>query len=333
MSRHFLMILLGSLLFTSCTNKSNPSNELHLYTTLDEPIAQKLYSAFEAETGVHINFVRLSTGEAAARIETERNNPQASLWVGGVGLGHIQAKKKGLTEPYIPQGSEEIPAQFKDAENYWTGLYLGVLCLVANKNKAKELGISAPSSWEDLLQPKLKGQLQFANPGTSGTAYTIITTLISLYGEEKAFEFLKKVHANISQYPRSGTAPAKNAVLGETAVAVGYAHDNIRLINENKAPLDITFPKEGSGYEIASVSLLKGAKQPVLAKKLYDWLYTKKAVQILADFYVVPLLSKGIQLREHSVDPQKVKLVHTNIEWDGQNKDRLVEKWNDRINK
>ena len=72
-------------------------NTLSAYTTVEEPLAKAIFDLFEAETGIKVSFVRLSGGEAIARMEAERANPQASIWFGGVGLDHITAKQKDLT--------------------------------------------------------------------------------------------------------------------------------------------------------------------------------------------------------------------------------------------
>ena len=69
------------------------------YTTLDEPTARAVFQQFEKDTDIEVRFVRLSTGEAVARLEAEKRNPQVSIWFGGVGIGHIRAKNKGLTIP------------------------------------------------------------------------------------------------------------------------------------------------------------------------------------------------------------------------------------------
>jgi len=276
MKKLFLFTLMASLFFlTSFDAQAKKEKSLFVYVSMDEPIAKRLLEAYKKETGKKVEFVRLSTGEAAARITTEKYNPPASLWLGGVGLFHEQIKQKGLSTPYKPKGTEKIEARFRDPQNYWTGLYLGALCFTYNKKELARRKLIAPDSWQSLLDPKFKGHVQMANPGTSGTAYNAMTTLIGIYGEEKAFDYLKKLNKNISQYTRSGSAPAKNAVLGETVVALGYAHDAIRLMREDKAPLGMSFPKEGVGYEIASISVIKGAKQIPQAKKLYDWMYTK----------------------------------------------------------
>jgi len=196
--------------FSGC-KKSTPG--LFAYVSLDEEIAQDLMSTYEKETGVKVQFVRLSTGEASARLEAEKNNPQASIWVGGVGLVHAEAKEKGLTTPYNSPQTQKVPAAFRDKDGYWNGLYLGLLAFAANTEQLKTRGLTAPEQWSDLLDPKWKGLIQIPNPGTSGTSYNLITTLIAKTDEAKAFDYLKKLHNNVSQYTRSGMAPRKKRCL------------------------------------------------------------------------------------------------------------------------
>ena len=319
------------LFFTACSSQA-PKNELFIYSTMDEPLIQKLSKAYLEETGNKLQFVRLSTGEAAARIDAEKKNPQASLWLGGIALNHQQLKERGLSEAYQPLVWSEIPNEYKDPQSFWTGLYIGILAFASNKEQLKKLESEAPRSWAELTNKKFKNQIQLAHPGTSGTSYNVMAALIAKDGEKSAFDFFQKLHANVSQYTRSGSAPAKNAAIGETAVAVGYAHDIARLIHEDKAPLELSFPKEGTGYEIASISLIKGGKQQELAKDFYNWMYSKTASQILADYYVYPLIQNGVQMKEKSINPAAFPLIHFDIDWAGKNRERLVNQWNEKIN-
>jgi ABC-type Fe3+ transport system, periplasmic component len=197
-----LLAILGLLTLPAAAQQ-----KVTVYTTLFEPTARLVFAEFEKDTGIRVEWVRLSSGEAVARLDAERNNPQASIWFGGVGLNHIEAKQKGLTEPYVSPNIENIPAQFRDPDHYWTGIYVGPLTFISNTERLKELGIDPPTSWADLLNPKLKGEIQMANPGTSGTAYNVVATLVQLWGEDEAFEYLAKLHQNIQQYTRSGTRP------------------------------------------------------------------------------------------------------------------------------
>jgi iron(III) transport system substrate-binding protein len=168
-------------------------NSVSAYTTLEEPLAKELFEQFQKETGITVSFVRLSGGEAVARLEAEKAKPQASIWVGGVGLDHITAKSKGLTEPYRSREATNTPADYKDPQNYWIGLYVGPLTFVTNLDKAKEFGLTPPKSWADLLKPQYKGYIRMANPNNSGTAYNVVTTIRTLNNkdENKAFDYLK----------------------------------------------------------------------------------------------------------------------------------------------
>ncbi len=309
------------------------TGSVNAYTTLEEPLAAKLFQLFEEETGIKVNFVRLSGGEAVARLEAEAANPQASIWVGGVGLDHITAKSKGLTTPYISRYTSKTPAQFRDPDNYYIGLYVGPLTFVTNTDRAKELGIEPPTSWADLLKPEYKGYIRMANPNTSGTAYNVLTTILDVYGtEDKMIEYMKALDKNIDQYTKSGSAPGKSVATGEIPVAIGYAHDQVKL-KAAGSPIVITAPSEGTGYELASMSLVKGGPDPVNAKKLYDWVLSSPVAQkTFTEWYVV-LVADGAVKHPDALSINDIKTVNEDMAWDGDkvNKTRLLDRWTNEI--
>lgn len=324
-----LMFLAVSMIMLSLTVPSFAAKDRILaYTTLDEPLARAVFEAYEKDTGVKVEWVRLSTGEAVARMEAERKNPQVDIWFGGVGLGHIEAKDKGLTTPYVSPNAKNIPAKFKDKDGYWTGIYAGALCFVSNINRLKELGVEAPKSWADALKPEFKGHIQMANPASSGTAYNVIATVVQLWGEEKGFEYMRDLHKNISQYTKSGSAPGKNAAIGEIPVGIGYAHDQVKLVSQGY-PLVITFPSEGTGFEVASISLVKGGPNPELAKRLIDWALTERAAKLYAAECVVPFVD--VPLKKGAIPISQVNTINQDDVWAAANSERLIERWQNEI--
>ena len=118
-----------------------------------------------------------------------------------------------------------------------------------------------------------------ADPNSSGTAYTLLATIVQLMGEEKGFEYLKALHKNVNQYTKSGAAPAKAMALGETTVGIAFMHDIVTMVVD-KAPIKVVAPCEGTGYEIGSMSIIKGAKNMDSAKKFYDWALTPAAQKL-----------------------------------------------------
>ena len=119
--------------------------------------------------------------------------------------------------------------------------------------------VPPPACWKDLAKPIYAGDVQMANPNASGTAYTAIATLVQVFGEEDAFKLLKDMHKNISSYSRQGVGPIKATARGENMVAVAFIHD---VVTEAQGgfPVKSVAPCEGTGYEIGSMSIVKGAR-------------------------------------------------------------------------
>jgi len=301
------------------------------YTTFEEPLAKELFDRFEEETGIKVEWVRLSTGEATARLEAERENPQASIWAGGVGLGHIEAKQKGLTTPYRSPSLANTPAEYIDPGFFWAGLYIGPIAFATNIDRAEELGLEAPQGWFDIIDSKYEKLVRVANPNTSGTAYNVITTLLDIFHGDEAltFMFLEQLDSSIEQYTKSGSAGGKSCAIGEIPFAIGYAHDLVRLQAQG-APIEITVPEEGTGFEIASMSLVKDGPEPVNAKKLYNFLLSKEAQEIFASWYVVPV-SKNAPQEAIAIDVNKLNTVEQDLVWDAANRERLVGRWTREI--
>jgi iron(III) transport system substrate-binding protein len=156
MKKIVVLAVLVLLCVTMIAGNSLAAEKVKAYTTMEEPLAKALFEQFEKETGIVVEWVRLSSGEAVARIEAEKANPQASIWVGGVGTLHIDAKNKGLTAPYNSRMAGSIPDQFRDPEKFWIGLYVGPIAFCINTNRSAELNLPLPASWADIVNPSTR---------------------------------------------------------------------------------------------------------------------------------------------------------------------------------
>ncbi len=101
-------------------------------------------------------------------------------------------------------------------------------------------------------------------------------------GEDKAYDYLKKLNENVSQYTKSGSAPVKSAARGETGIGIVFMHDAVSMTAEG-FPIKSVAPCEGTGYEIGSMSIIKGAKNLENAKKWYDWALTAEVQSHMKD--------------------------------------------------
>ena len=252
-------------------------------TTTANAMCETETQAFAKKYDVKTTFVRNGSGSTLAKIEAEKRNPQADVWYGGTLDPHSQAGEMDLLEPYKSPKLSEIMPQFQDPAkrkgNYSSAVYIGILGFGVNKDRLKEKGLPIPTCWKDLTKPEYKGEIQIADPQSSGTAYTALATFDQLWGNEQAFDYLKKLNANISQYTKSGIAPARNAARGESAIGIGFLHD-YSLEVENGAPLELIAPCEGTGYEIGGISILKNARNMDNAKLFVDFVLSKEAQEL-----------------------------------------------------
>jgi iron(III) transport system substrate-binding protein len=214
------------------------------------------------------------------------------------------------------------------------GIYMGALGFSFNTELLKKKGLAPPRCWADLLQPALKGEVQMANPASSGTAYTAVATIMQVMGEAKGFEYLKKLHANINQYTKSGVAPAKAVARGETLVGISFIHD---VVTEAVAgfPVGSAAPCEGTGYEIGSMSIVSGARNLEGARRFADWALTAPAQSLgaRAKQFQVPS-NRGAEIPPEAPKLSEIKLIDYDFKKYGSSVERrrLLDKWEKEIN-
>lgn len=306
---------------------------LHMYTAFDTDQAKYYIDAFEKETGINVEWVRMSSGEVLARIEAEAANPQTSVWYAGSNTSHINAASKGLLEPYKPNTDFELSELFHAKDWAWTGFYTGAIGFVSNKNFLEEHNLEAPTSWSHLLNPAFEKNIAMAYPYTSGTAYTTYATLIQMIGLEETLDWWEEFDRHsIHQYTKSGTACIAMVGLGEVAVGIAFSHDILAKGVNRGYPVVMTFPLEGTGYEVGGLSLIKGGPEPELGKQFIDWCFSKKAQDLFQEWNRLPVNPKA-KVAEGSVTLDDIKLIEYDHIWAGENKGEMVTAWRDRIGK
>ncbi|WP_036225000.1 ABC transporter substrate-binding protein [Mesoaciditoga lauensis] len=300
--------------------------ELIIYSSVDEANARKILNAFSRETGIKVKFVFLSSGPALARLEAEKDNPQADVWFGAPMANHIIAKERGLTQPYKTLSVYGIDPSFYDVDGYYHTFYMNPLGFGINLKVLEQIKADMPKSYQDLLKPEYKNMIVYPNPQTSGTAYSFMTGLIKLYGEKGMVSYLKKLAKNVQTYTQHGTGPSKVIGIGQAAIGIQFTPAFFQFKDEGY-PIEVVFPKEGVPYESACVSIVKGAKHLKEAHALVDWLISKKGQQAIVDekTYFYPIRS---DVNFGSLQPlSTIKLLPVDEEWAAANKKRLVNIW------
>ncbi|MBL8673832.1 MAG: ABC transporter substrate-binding protein [Rhodospirillales bacterium] len=307
--------------------------KLNLYCTANEEWCKAMSDEFARRTGVDVAYTRKGTGETYAQIKAEKENPKGDIWWGGTGDPHLQAAEERLTTRYEATGLKELlpwaKAQWDRSQGRVVGIYMGAIGFVYNRELLARKGIAPPACWSDLLKPEFKGEIQMSNPYSSGTAYTVIATLVQLMGEDKAFAYLKQLHGSVNQYTKQGPAPGQAAARGETMIAITFLHDG--AMNKKRGfPVEGVAPCEGTGYEIGSMSIIDGARNMVNAKKFYEFALSVEGQKMAekGESFQAPS-NAGTPPSPYSPDLSKIKLIDYDFAkyGSGAERRRLLAKW------
>lgn len=301
-----LFLIIAGLVFTLPVF----GQTLHLVTSLDPLEAKEYIQAFEQETKIKVVMIRLSAGEVLARLKAEKNNPTQSVWFGGPSLDYVSAKKERLIES-------------------WKEIYFGSIAFVSYKPFLERKKLAPPASWEDLLKPEYEGEIAVALPYTSGTGVTVWMGLVQLMGEKKALAYWQRLDKNLRHYTKSGSGPVLETAMGEVGTGIAFSQDIWRKASRRGFPVVISYPKEGTPYEMGGVALVTGAKEQKEGEKFIDWIASEKGQNKMHVWGRYPVLS-GSPTPKGLGGPKDVKLITMPASL-GLKREELLSRWREII--
>lgn len=307
-----------------------PTGKLNVLTSPQPDWCKAQTETFAKLFKVETQFVRMSGGEAFAKVTAEKANQTYDVWWGSPIDRFIAAKADGLLEKFVPENAAKLPAKYKDPDGYWYGIYVGSIGWAINSKRLAEKKLPMPKTWDDLANPAYKGEIVMAHPATSGTALTTIATILQMKGDAAGWEYLKKFHANVLQYTKSGAGPMRMIDNAEATIGVVFSHDIVAEIKSGYKDVQLVFPADGTGYEVGGMALIKGAKNPYEAKQWINWALSKEGQEVgpTVKAYQAPT---NPEATPSMPELMQVKLIEYDFAWVGANEKAIVKKYTDDI--
>lgn len=300
---------------------------VRIYTHNDEKEMEAFVADLRAATGLDVQVLRMSSNELRARVVAEKGNIGADLQWGMPNSHALLAKREGLLEPYRSREWDAVPGQFKDAEGHWYGWSYWFNAIAVNTEILQKKGLPRPRSWADLLDPRWKGEIVMPNPGTSGTAYLVVATLMQLMGPERAWDYLTRLDRNVAEYTKSGSAPAEQVGRGQYALAITW--DQAVITRKAKGyPLELIIPEEGVGFDLDSIAIFRGARNLAAARKVVDYVGSERGMRLFAQHR-----SKVTRPGIAALVPFDPKLFPYDAARAGEEQDRIMLEWKTRFQK
>ncbi len=314
----------------STSPEAAASGEITVYTALEDDQIEAYLTSFKAKyPDVKVNIVRDSTGIITAKLLAEKDSPVADVVWGTAATSLLVLDQQGMLEPYAPAGVERVLPQFKGTGDTptWVGIDAWETAFLVNTAELEKHNLPVPKSYEDLIKPEYKGMIVMPNPASSGTGFLDVAGWLQLMGEQKGWEYMKKLHENIAVYTHSGSKPAKMAAAGEYPIGLSFGY---RAIEEKKkgAPVEVVFPSEGSGWDVEANALMKKSEIKPAAKLFLDWAISDEPMkEYNKNYAILSIKTDGNAIPEgYSQDPVK-QLIPYDLNAAAQNRDRILAEW------
>lgn len=288
--------------------------------------AEAAFDAFTEKTGIKVEYVEISTGKALAQLQAENGNTTADIWFGGGVDSYISATDLGYLEQYVSPEAEAINPAYSDADGYWTGLALVPAGFLVNNDVLAEKNLEAPKTWEDLADPKYKGEIIMASPAISGTQYAILNGTIQAYGEEKGWEVWKGINENVDFYAQGGGEPGPKCAAGEFGIAV-LAMTGGTFAMEDEYPVTAIYPEDMIPWTPAPIAIFKNSQNKDAAKVFVDYFLSKEGQEALREADARIMARGDVAIPEAIGNVDTEKLIDQDVLLFGSQREALLEKW------
>ena len=204
--------------------------KLTWYTSMAVDTSKPVLDAFVKEYPfIKPELVRLGEEQLVNRILSETRAGRWAFDVLSTSSIATMIERKMIT-PYLAPDRDLFMDQFKDPQGYWTGVFVNNLVLAFNTKMlaAKD----APKSYEDLLQPRWKGQMLM-----DSTDYDWFGTLMTVWGREKTVKYMQQLAKQDPLWRRGHGLTAQLVGAGEVPLAWAY-NFRIERMKSDGAPVD-----------------------------------------------------------------------------------------------
>lgn len=247
------------------------AGEVVLYSSNNVETVSRVVDEFnKRHPDIKVSVVRAGTGALMQRIKAEAGNPLGDVFWSG-GLSTISEFRDQL-EPYLSAEAAAVPAAYRGPDGLWLGTNTHVTVLMANLRQLP--GGQAPTGWADLADPKWKGKLVIPDPERSSAAFVALYGIQQVLGEET----LARIARN-AVVVGTTSAAYEGVAKGEFSVAVTMEYAAYEYVAGGLQEIKLIYPAEGTFLSPEGMALIKGARHPQEARKLYEFLASRKTQQ------------------------------------------------------
>lgn len=297
-------------------------DKLIVYTSHKAEIYEPIIKEFEERSGIWVQVVQGGTNELLDKISVNGEYGCADIMFGG-GVDSLEVFKDYF-EPYRTSQYDKLEKKYASNTDSYT--VFSKLPIVLIYNEKLVISAGTPRTFTELLSPLWKGHIAFANPVTSGSSYTALTTLIQILGDsltekEVIDSFVKNLDGDICE--GSGDV-VNNVISGEKSIGITLEETALKRKHEG-AEIGIVYPQDGTSTVPDGCAILKNAPHKENAELFIEFIVGDDVQRLLED-----KLSRR-SVRKDIAGYEPVAEMNYDIEYSIKNRNSILSLWNDAV--
>ena len=251
-----------------------------------DQVVRPVKDAFEKEYPfLQVEFFRGNADRLAQKMLAEYQAKRYEVDIVSGSSAATILQRAGVMQRFYSPPIAEYPRELKDPNGFWgsTNVYFMTLGYNIKMVKANEL----PKSYEDLLNPRWKGQMMWSTSRGSGAPQFIGNIFLTM-GQEAGKAYLQKLkQQNIAKSTSSARQILDLVIAGEYPMAIQIFNHHAYISKTAGAPVDWQ-PLEPVTATINSIGLAKNAPHPHASMLFLDFVLSKKGQKVFQEANYLP---------------------------------------------
>jgi putative spermidine/putrescine transport system substrate-binding protein len=305
--------------------------------SFEKTIREEVIPAFEKAHDVKVEYVAGNSTDTLAKLQAQKGNQQIDVAIVDDGPMY-QAIELGFCGKIDGLPSSDLYPAARFEGDRAVGTSLVATGLMYNTKVFAEKGWAAPTSWNDLKDPKFKGLIVIPPINNTYGLHTLLMHAKLNGGGEKAidvgFKVMKEaINPNVLAYEPSPGKMTELFQSGQAVLAV-WGSGRVQALANTGFPVEFVYPKEGAvTLLVTACPVVKPNASPLASAFIKAMLDPKLQLLMLEDYGYGPVLKSVV------VPPELVKMAPVGeraaklytADWATINPHR--EEWNKRWNR
>jgi len=307
--------------------------------SFEDIMRKEVLPPFAKQHGIEFDYIAGNSTNTVARLQAQRSNQQIDVAMVDDGPMY-QAIALGFCAPIDTLPAADIYQAARYKEDKAVGIGIVATGIMYNRQVFADKGWQPPASWQDLKDPRYRGQLVVPPLNNTYGLHALVQYARAAGGGERqidpGFQTIKnEIAPNVLVWEPSPGKMTELFSSGQASIAV-WGSGRVKAFSDTGFPVGFVYPEEGAYALLASVCPIAKPDPHPLAQALVAYLVSPEVQSLMASRYGYGPVNRKASVQDNPIVPLPIgeraeKLIV--IDWDtvNQNRDAWNRRWTREI--